>query len=145
MAGTTVGGDRQAAERNGIPYLTWVTRKAEGELWCWSHRGWRPATDFCVDRSRSSGRASRCRRCASEAATASLYGLTVEEYRALREAGDACPICRRQGQAMEVDHDHDTGAVRALICSRCNGALGQFCDDPALLARAIEYLEEHRG
>lgn len=145
MPGTTVGGDRQAAARNGIPYLTWTTRKAEGFLWCWSCRAWKKADDFCTDRTRGSGRASRCRGCASEASTASRYGLTLDEYRSLREAGTACPICGRDGQPMEVDHDHATGKVRALLCSRCNGALGQFCDDPALLAKAIVYLEGHRG
>lgn len=46
---------------------------------------------------------------------------------------------------MEVDHNHTTGKVRAILCSRCNGALGQFCDDTDLLKSAIKYLEKYDG
>ncbi len=41
---------------------------------------------------------------------------------------------------MHVDHDHATGTIRGLLCVGCNNALGQFHDDPHLLALAIEYV-----
>lgn len=59
-----------------------------------------------------------------------------------------CAICREEETAtargrvrsLAVDHDHETGAVRGLLCSRCNTALGLFRDNPALLLEAIAYL-----
>jgi hypothetical protein len=75
------------------------------------------------------------------------YGLTVEEYEAmLADQGGGCAICARPPRediALHVDHDHETGAIRALTCFRCNNALGDFNDDRALLAKASAYLERH--
>lgn len=68
------------------------------------------------------------------------------DFRALKEKQKGiCPICKRGGEKMEIDHDHDTKKVRGLLCSRCNGALGQFCDDVNLLSEATKYLERHNG
>lgn len=78
------------------------------------------------------------------------YGLTLEQYeKMLDDQGRRCAICRTDkpggsaGKAFAVDHDHGTGAVRALLCASCNQGLGFFRDDPALLAGAREYLLAH--
>jgi len=76
------------------------------------------------------------------------YGITQADYDALlREQDDRCAICQtgepRGHGRFHVDHDHETDAVRGLLCHACNTALGGFQDDPDLLARAIAYLEEH--
>lgn len=74
--------------------------------------------------------------------------LTVREYEALLEACDGrCEICgdatnpKRGSKTLCVDHDHDTGVVRGLLCRRCNSAIGLFGDDPNLIANALFYLE----
>lgn len=43
--------------------------------------------------------------------------------------------------SLVVDHNHETGVIRGLLCALCNTALGKFHDDPDLLRRAAEYLE----
>lgn len=69
------------------------------------------------------------------------YGLTEAQYEAmLTEQGGRCLICRRVMRPPAVDHCHTTGLVRGLLCRGCNTSLGHFRDDPAVLARAIEYL-----
>lgn len=60
----------------------------------------------------------------------------------LREQDALCAICHK-APAAHVDHDHKTGAVRALLCFNCNGGLGQFRDDPVVLRAAADYVEEH--
>ena len=80
-------------------------------------------------------------------------GIGVSEYNALVETqGDRCAICEtsdkgsgRNGpfDVWQVDHDHVTGVVRVLLCSRCNLALGLFGDDPVRLHAAIGYLSAH--
>jgi hypothetical protein len=56
--------------------------------------------------------------------------------------GGVCAICN-VAPAVHVDHDHATGAVRALLCFNCNGGLGQFKDDPELLHAAAYYVQFH--
>lgn len=69
------------------------------------------------------------------------YDLTEDEVAALRDRhADRCLICLRRCP-LHVDHDHQTGAVRGLLCFRCNGGLGQFRDDPHVMRRAVDYLE----
>jgi hypothetical protein len=77
------------------------------------------------------------------------YGITREEYDALTiKQGGLCAICKgsdpRRGKSTRlfVDHDHETGRVRGLLCHRCNVALGGFSDDIARLRAAANYLEE---
>ena len=73
------------------------------------------------------------------------YGLTVAEYEAmLADQGGGCAICRRPPRddiALHVDHDHLTGAVRGLLCFRCNNAIGDLRDDLELVYRMLDYLD----
>ena len=76
-----------------------------------------------------------------------LYDLTISEYNAKAELqGGVCAICgnpprRERGRKLHVDHDHQTGQIRSLLCVRCNSGLGKFRDDPELLIAASKYLE----
>ena len=73
------------------------------------------------------------------------FGLTLEEYdELLVKQNDGCGICGRSrsddGRRLAVDHCHDTGKIRGLLCSSCNMALGMLNDDLELLKKAVDYL-----
>ncbi|MFG2824663.1 endonuclease VII domain-containing protein [Kitasatospora sp. NPDC048365] len=79
-----------------------------------------------------------------------LYGLTIEDFeRMLAEQSLKCAICAVEFDPEEhdrkpvVDHNHKTGAVRELLCHKCNLALGHFEDDVTRLRSAIDYLIKH--
>lgn len=72
------------------------------------------------------------------------YGLTLEAWQDLFDKqGGLCAICRgdNDGRTLHVDHCHTTGAVRGLLCSRCNRGIGNFHDDPDRLMVAAYYLK----
>jgi len=77
-----------------------------------------------------------------------LYGITPEEYNTILKAqGGVCAICGRaddNGGALSVDHDHETGKTRGLLCKGCNLLLGKAHDDPELLRKAAAYLEREQ-
>lgn len=86
--------------------------------------------------------------CKSTARRHETYGLTRQELDLLLSQHDRCAICGspewgRKGP--QVDHCHETGRVRGILCSNCNQGLGRFGDDPALLRAAAGYLETALG
>jgi len=73
-----------------------------------------------------------------------MYGMEPEDYIALHEKQqNKCAICLNEPttqRGLHLDHCHETGAIRGLLCHNCNIALGCFGDNPALMMRAIKYL-----
>lgn len=82
----------------------------------------------------------------AERGKAIKYGVTPAIHRAMLEAQcHQCAVCgRRVTRRSPIDHDHQTGRVRAVLCTKCNVGLGHFGDDPDRLRAAAAYLEEHR-
>lgn len=75
-----------------------------------------------------------------------LYGISLEQYQELLDAQDGvCAICKLppQGQRkfLAVDHDHETGEIRGLLCTTCNVGLGALRDSTELVRSALAYLE----
>lgn len=79
------------------------------------------------------------------------YGMTLADYRERFAAqGGLCAICgspeklTRNGRLLPlaVDHDHESGFVRGLLCVDCNVSLGKMHDDPRLLRAAADYIEQ---
>lgn len=74
------------------------------------------------------------------------YGVTEEIfYKMLEDQGNSCKVCGCyiDRSNINIDHNHETGEVRALLCCNCNALLGKSNDSPKLLRAALEYLETH--
>lgn len=79
------------------------------------------------------------------------YGIDLETYKLINEIQDSrCAICNRKEtrsknhgkRDLAIDHDHKTGAVRGLLCSECNQAIGQFAHSQKIIRRAVKYLRK---
>lgn len=85
-----------------------------------------------------------------------VYGISGETFLSMIEAQNLqCPLCqqpldinenngRQKGRKPHVDHCHNTGVVRGVLCYKCNVGLGSFGDDIDTLTRAVEYLQKHK-
>jgi len=72
------------------------------------------------------------------------YGLTIEDYKEMiASQNGVCAICGHppNSKGFSVDHKHETGKVRGLLCSKCNIVIGLLGDSPELLKAALEYLQ----
>ena len=85
------------------------------------------------------------------------YGISYARYcEMLADQGGVCAICRRpesrrskrkvgvEISPLVVDHNHQTGAVRALLCHRCNAAVGFLEECPDRMRAMAAYVEAHK-
>lgn len=125
----------------------------------------KPTSEFFRDRNRPDGYTYLCKKCSmgntkkwvgenrdkrKDYYLRKTYGITLEEHnRMSQEQGGRCAICGtdqpggKAGAYFVVDHNHETGAVRGLLCNRCNRAIGMFGEDPSVLDSAIAYLRKY--
>lgn len=147
---TKAGGPARAEERDGL-------RR------CIACDTWKPLDEFYPD---GKGKRRKCKACITAAARERWandpevmrrnrrrhilhrqFGITLETYETMLAAqGGKCALCSAaecpSGRLFAVDHDHETGAVRGLLCSGCNLAVGVVeSRDAAWLARARAYIE----
>lgn len=108
-----------------------------GTAWCAGCQSFRDDADFGKG-------ATTCRACSSArthgAMVEKTYGITATGYDALLAAqGGRCAICRARPKSkrLAVDHDHKTGAVRGLLCARCNHDLMGSAWDSMAMAEAL--------
>ncbi len=76
-----------------------------------------------------------------------MFNITLEEYNAmLDKQNNVCAICGCEetyyrNKVLCVDHCHNTGKIRGLLCNNCNRALGLFKESKEILSNSIKYLE----
>lgn len=69
------------------------------------------------------------------------YGISEADYLRMREQQNGlCAVCEKPSDLLVVDHCHDTGAVRGLLCRACNLSLGYLRDDSFNAVSAAKYL-----
>lgn len=75
------------------------------------------------------------------------YNLTPEEYHTMYEKqGGLCQVCLnpQTNKKLSIDHCHQTGKVRGLLCTSCNLALGKLKDDPEIIKSLLLYVRHHK-
>lgn len=141
-----------------------------GRKRCPQCKEYKALSEYTRSKKHSFGVSSWCKKCMTdlkfttyslaEARAAQLkhtYGLSIEEYNLmLKQQNGVCACCgkpeaRRSGRrrrsdtetsSLHVDHCHTTGAVRGLLCSECNQALGLLGEDPDRVKALLKYIEE---
>jgi hypothetical protein len=134
----------------------------DGKRICWKCDEEKSVDDFHKAPGNIGGITGKCKECLNSeqllrhkanpeynqnASLKKLYGITLDERNAMIEAQEnCCALCNttlKGGRDIHVDHDHETGEVRSILCHLCNVGLGAFRDDPNILIRALSYLTTH--
>lgn len=73
------------------------------------------------------------------------YGIRIEDYESMLEAQNfSCAICKQNfttfTRLLSVDHCHNTGKIRGLLCRNCNTSIGLFQESETIILSALEYL-----
>jgi hypothetical protein len=98
---------------------------------CARCRNHKSLDDFGIDNSRRDGRYPYCRDCNNA------------KSRAYNSANPGWRRGRQRGTKLKAKYCHVTGAVRSLLCRKCNTGLGIFKEDPKLLVKAAGYIDFH--
>ena len=101
--------------------------------------GWQLTCSTCRPKHREQGRAAQIKR---------DYKLTINDVKAMEIAQDGrCAICKGpptgQYGKLVIDHDHNSGTVRSLLCSNCNTGIGLLGDNIERLQAAAHYIQSH--
>lgn len=77
------------------------------------------------------------------------YGINLEQYNQMfNQQNGKCAICNRHQiefkMGLAVDHEHETGKIRELLCSPCNQAIGLLQENTEIIQKVIDYLKRHK-
>lgn len=105
----------------------------EGNRWCSFHKQEHPISEF------TNGERA-CKLGKYQYHIKRTYGLEQEIFdNLIVDQNGLCAICKTN-ECVYVDHNHETGKVRGLLCPSCNTAIGLLKEDPKLFYAALGYL-----
>lgn len=145
----TRGRKRPVQEAKGKKRCTKCERVLSVAMFSKNRRAYDGLSFWCKECIAECGKSARKR--LKAASWEKHYGLSEAEYWRLFEGqGGVCAICKQPETKvhkgvlshLSVDHDHETGAVRGLLCMNCNIGIGRFCDDLDRMEQAIAYLRK---
>jgi hypothetical protein len=133
---------------------------------CFNCKLTKPIDSFYNDKRSNDGKAGGCKKCREKRALElkfkdhdkhkrrlrnnrlkMRYGLTLDEFnQMLQSQGNCCAICMTvtpNGVGFVVDHNHETGKTRGILCPLCNKGLGYFGDTPEKFERAYTYIKNN--
>jgi Recombination endonuclease VII len=110
----------------------------------------KPLTEFHKGKGYRDGYQNQCRTCKylrhdKYSSKASKFCTTRAHIVELLTSNVTCQICGTGERRLVIDHDHDTMKIRGVLCHICNTGIGAFKDNPGLIQKAINYLENHNG
>lgn len=106
-------------------------------------------TEFLTNKSTSDGFNGWCKICTKDAVISAKYNINLDQYNELlKKQQYCCAICNTTkpggpGNEFVIDHCHDTGKVRGLLCNHCNTGLGKLGDKIESLEKALDYLKSN--
>lgn len=148
-------------ERDGLPPRPGVSRRRveEGNKWCPRRSPGLPRDRFGRNAAARDGLTAYCRPCHNAYGTrfrheryggsrnynlGHRYGIGAAEVQAMIDAQGGLRAACAIKPAEHVDHDHETGTVRDVLCFTCSVALGNVKDSTVILRALIAYLERHQ-
>jgi len=138
----------------GPPPRTENLPNTDGDYKCQVCHKWLPVWCFYEDKVKSNGRKSTCKECHKkldkQRKRLRRYGLTTEDFEIKMESQDGCCACcgveleldGKRTRSPCIDHNHDTGEIRDIICTRCNLAAGNLKDSSERARKLMEYLKK---
>lgn len=146
-----MGDTREKRERlklDGFCVQNHGKKSAEGKVLCQDcldtrkrARAFRKEKGLCqAGCGQAAVRAGKCEPCRVRH-IATRFNLTPQDFVRLYDAFPKCCVCGRDDNRLVIDHDHETGEIRGILCHQCNSVIGLASESSERLLALVAYLD----